>query len=722
MKNFFTFFIFLMGAFTLNAQAVLLDENFEGTGIPTGWTQQTNATDGGWKFGLPSALSSSAFPIPNNGGKVAGTNDDGCNCNKSADFFIMPPFDFSTYTAVAMEFDLFYLDLVYQGDAEDAFVSVSTDGGVTWQDVTTLTGGADWQTDYKVDLSVFAGQSNVRVAFRYTDGGGWLYGCVIDNVSVFVPADHDVAVSKLQVPRFKESGTSVNISGEITNYGAQTLTSVDISWSDGVNTYTDNVMGISVPYLGTYSFTHPTALSLPQPVSYNFTVWADNPNGNVDANAGNNQLAGVVSGVSYIPSKKMFVEEATGTWCGWCPRGTEWMDFMTQNYPDEFVGVAVHNADPMAVTVYDSGVNNFPGFSGYPSVIVDRNAIWDPSDLETILPDYLARIAPVAPEIVAEIDVATKVLTINTSAEFVTQLAGLDYRFNVVLTEDNVTGTGSGYAQVNYYAGPAAPTDPIPGFGLDWDAQPATVPAIDMVYNHVARDILGGWAGSASSLPADVVAGDIAQKEYTVSNFNTTWNPFNMHAVVMVIDNATGEVLNTESEHINVICPADFGAVITATAATTASNGAIDVTPPSSTYGFGGYTFLWNTGATTASIADLTPDTYTLTISDKIGCTQSIDVVVENASSVEDIASLSSFSLMPNPASSVSVLDARFSESVDIDIQVLNLVGKVVESVRFDRTNSIRHSFDLSNYASGIYLVKMNVGNQVHTERLSISK
>ncbi|MBK9018261.1 MAG: Omp28-related outer membrane protein [Saprospiraceae bacterium] len=722
MKKILTFLIAALPLLFANAQTVILTEAFEGTGIPSGWTQQTAATDGGFKFGTSTVLSSSSFPVPNNGTKAAGTNDDGCNCNKLNDLLILPVFDFSAQVAVSMKFDLFYFDAVYQGAQEHAYVSVSTDGGTTWVDEATLPGGADWQTGYIVNLSAYAGMSNVLVAFRYTDGGGWLYGLAIDNVSLFTPADHDVSVTGLTIPRFKESGTFVTISGEFTNYGAQTLNTVDISWSDGTNTYTDNLTGLNVPYLGTYTFTHSTTLSLAQAISYNYTVWADNPNGNVDANAGNNQLAGVVSGVSYIPSKKMLAEEATGTWCGWCPRGTEWMDFMTENYPDEFVGIAVHNGDPMTVTAYDSGVNAFPGFSGYPSVIVDRNAIWDPSDLENILQDYLDRIAPIAPTVSASIDVATRTLSIDADAEFVTQLSNIDYRFNIVLTEDNVTGTGAGYAQTNYYAGPAAPTDPIPGYGSDWDALPATVPAADMVYNHVGRAILGGWAGTAGSVPTAVVAGDVAVKNYTVSDFNTGWNPYNMHAVVMVIDNATGEVLNTNSEQIDVICPANFGAVATATPSSDGSNGSIELAPPSPTYGFGGYTYLWSNGETTPSISGLTPGTYTLVVTDKIGCSQSIDVVVTSSSNVEDIATLSSFGLTPNPASSVSVLSASFAQIVDVKVEVLSVEGKVIAAASFDKTASVTHSFDLSDVAEGMYLVKMSVGNQVHTERLVVTK
>lgn len=47
------------------------------------------------------------------------------------------------------------------------------------------------------------------------------------------------------------------------------------------------------------------------------------------------------------PDKKVWVEEATGTWCGWCPRGEVYMNYLYAKYPEHFVGIAVHQKDPM---------------------------------------------------------------------------------------------------------------------------------------------------------------------------------------------------------------------------------------------------------------------------------------------------------------------------------------------------------------------------------------
>ena len=71
------------------------------------------------------------------------------------------------------------------------------------------------------------------------------------------------------------------------------------------------------------------------------------------------------------------------------------MDIMTEDFPEDFIGIAVHNSDPMEVTEYDNGVGAFPGSSGYPSVIIDRNEIVDPSQMPDVIDTRLADIAPV---------------------------------------------------------------------------------------------------------------------------------------------------------------------------------------------------------------------------------------------------------------------------------------------------------------------------------------
>lgn len=312
--------------------------------------------------------------------------------------------------------------------------------------------------------------------------------------------DLDLAATSVTLPGVGIAGEDVTVGGTIKNVGLNTITSLDITWSDGTNQYTDNLTGLSLGSLQSMDFTHSVPLTLAAG-SNNITITVSNPNGSADMNTDNNEATASIYAYTPAPGKKILAEEATGTWCGWCPRGAVFMDYMAQTYPNHFVGVAVHNDDPMAVPEYDAGETSFPGFTGFPSVIVDRDQLVDPSQLEgTVLPRVeMPPAALLANK--AEYDENSGLLTITLEASFQENVSG-DYRLNVAIVEDNVTGTGSGYNQANYYSGGGA--GPMGGY----ENLPDPVPASQMVYDHVARAILGGYDGVPNSLPASISSGE----------------------------------------------------------------------------------------------------------------------------------------------------------------------------------------------------------------------
>ncbi len=310
----------------------------------------------------------------------------------------------------------------------------------------------------------------------------------------------DAAVTSIDAPVAGIAGESVTLSATVKNTGINTLNSVDVTWSNGSDEYTESLTGLSLASLQSMDFT----FSAPIPLlsgNNTITVSVSNPNGDDDMNPDNDEASTSLYAYTPAPGKKILAEEATGTWCGWCPRGAVFMDYMAQTYPNHFVGIAVHNNDPMAIVDYDSGITSFPGFQGFPSVIVDRDQLIDPSQLEgTVLP----RVEDPPAAILlnkANYDEASGLLTIEIEADFPQAVSG-DYRLNVAIVEDGVTGTGSGYAQANFYSGGSA--GPMGGY----ENLPNPVPASQMVYNHVARAILGGFDGPANSLPASINAGE----------------------------------------------------------------------------------------------------------------------------------------------------------------------------------------------------------------------
>jgi hypothetical protein len=71
----------------------------------------------------------------------------------------------------------------------------------------------------------------------------------------------------------------------------------------------------------------------------------------------NNTLSANATTLTSIPEKFTVGEEKTGSWCGWCPRGAVALAQM-ETTPN-FIGIAVHNADPMTISSYDGGIGTY---------------------------------------------------------------------------------------------------------------------------------------------------------------------------------------------------------------------------------------------------------------------------------------------------------------------------------------------------------------------------
>ena len=307
----------VMSGFTM-AQTVILSEDFEGGSLPTGWTQQTNATDGGWLFGTSTALESQYWTIPTHT-QIAATNDDGCNCDKSMDAFISIPMDLSMYTKVLMSVDVFFQEGSYQGDTETGSIDVSTNGGTTWTPLVTLTGEADWRS-VGIDLSAYAGMSSVMIGFTYGDAGGWLFGYAIDNVEIYEPLDYDIGISEITMLNYAVVGSGpVSVTGVIRNYGGITITSADVSWSvDGGTVNTQTITGLNIPALSSATFTH-TDMWTPFSIgSKNIVVSTSNPNGSVDLDPTNDEMNMDIVAVDQVVQRVPLYENFTSSTCPPC--------------------------------------------------------------------------------------------------------------------------------------------------------------------------------------------------------------------------------------------------------------------------------------------------------------------------------------------------------------------------------------------------------------------
>ena len=324
----------------IGAQAqTIISEDFEGTGVPATWSQTTLATDGGWKQGLTAAISSTSFPIPDHT-KFVGTNDDGCNCDKSNDFIVSPSFSLVTFTAAALKFDVFFVAGSYQSATESFSIEASTDGGSTWNVIQTLAGAGDWRTEI-ISLNSLAGNADVKIGFRYNDGAGWTYGAAMDNFSVYSPMAIDASISSINTPTFIANNQPFTISGSLTNFGGDVITTMDLNYTvDAGATVTQSLSGLNIAAIsGQYTYSHSTPYTPTTVGAKTIKVWASNINGQADMIPANDEMTSTVNVASQVLTRVTVVEELTSSTCAPCASLNVTFDpLLASNNTNEHVG------------------------------------------------------------------------------------------------------------------------------------------------------------------------------------------------------------------------------------------------------------------------------------------------------------------------------------------------------------------------------------------------
>lgn len=328
----------------------------------------------------------------------------------------------------------------------------------------------------------------------------------------------------------------------VVNAGANVITSFDVTVDYNGNQYTENVTGQNLASTTAMDVAFTTAIPLVSG-QMNVVATVSNVNGaGADDDPSDDAITIAIDPVVPAPGKIVVGEEGTGTWCPWCVRGTVFMDRFEQDYGPFWAGIAVHNGDPMVVTDYDAALGGL--ISGYPSALVDRGGDVDPSAMTNDFFDRLQTAPTALISTTSTWDATTRELSVTVTADF--QAAANDnYKLAVVLTEDDVTGTGSGYAQANAYAGGG--NGPMGGY----ENLPSPVPAAQMEYDHVARAIEPSFAGDATSFPATVNNGDSHSKTYNFT-LPADWDEQKIHIIGLMMD-PTGRIDNASKGIIDAL-------------------------------------------------------------------------------------------------------------------------------------------------------------------------
>ena len=229
--------------------------------------------------------------------------------------------------------------------------------------------------------------------------------------------------------------------------------------------------------------------------------------------------------------KNVLVEELTGTWCQWCPRGIYYGDSLCFTY-DNVIFVAIHCSDPMANNEYYQA----SGLVGAPSANIGRRFLAQETQ------SWFAKVeqesqtpSKVYMSINCDYDPETRQLTASVGAMALENMSG-DYRFAAIVVEDGVTGPAPSYNQTNSYSGGGH--GPMGGY----ENLPNPIPAERIAYDHVGRQLLCDYNGVPGSFPSSLQASQDAYYEFTCT-LDENWD-YNYVSVIGLLIAPDGTVEN----------------------------------------------------------------------------------------------------------------------------------------------------------------------------------
>lgn len=538
-------------SFQGNAQTIVLTQNFE-SGSVAPWTATTTGGGPGWtvtsgnvNWQIGTCQAHSKYAIVNDITTTGSAYDNPAKLTS-------PTFSLVGVTNPYLTYDLRYLEayIPSSGIHERGWVQISTDGGTTYTTIDSFHYQTDNMWDRKfVSLSSVTPTATCILQFVYQDNGGHIIGAAIDNIQVYGAVANDVAIYSVAPlagatnDYFPIHG-SATFSGVVANHGTAAISSITATYQVGSSAPVSNTLSVSVPAFSTAPFSFTTPYTVTSASQQNVNIWVTTTG---ETYLNNDSMSTQINGVAFSPKKRMLFEEGTGAWCGFCVRGIVFMDSLWKLYPDDVSIVSIHDSlngpDAMAnnnttTAQYDKYIT--ASISGYPSMVIDRSYVDDPSGALTDYSSDHNNFGFVNMGITATTTGGNVNATVKVEPAL--NMSG-DYRLALVVEEDKVTGTSAGYQQHDYYGiGGSYNSTPMVCTDYDFNTLPSVIPAGTVKFPFVARytvpnDFVATPGGVVGSLPSTMTVGNIYTYTFSPVPISSSWNASNLRMVAMIIDN-----------------------------------------------------------------------------------------------------------------------------------------------------------------------------------------
>ena len=441
----------------------------------------------------------------------------------------------------------------------------------------TIKNNATQQDNYPV-LTAGADAPNALLLrtdqMNWGDFNGYGFGSLLLHVLLDGEFADNVATAADFGPAYAVLGGSATTKVNVMNGGSTPISSIDYTiTTDGVASAEQHV-----------NLTSPIVFNTTGTI--NVTIPADETTGQKDktlnitkVNGQNNANANLAANftlytLSKLIDRNVVVEQFTGTGCGWCPRGHVGMEKMRANFGDRFIGIAIHQYSQQAQDAMYIAPAKYAkhGLQGAPSCRLDRGAEADPyyGYSNDILDDFREEMEIPA---LAEVSVSGTLNTEKTQVEAKAKTTALfdgTYNLEFVLVADGLKGTGTGWAQANYYSSAYASQTGITKASLPDDLKHLydTGATFYPTFNDVA--IASSYTSSKNQVPALTLTAETEEETtftLTMPTYTKLKNAIDIEQVYVValLVNAQGKIVNAAKQQITVADPSGIENVNTAT-------------------------------------------------------------------------------------------------------------------------------------------------------------
>ena len=672
----FAFAILFATASMAQNHTMLLQESFNNSSIPTGWSA-TGVGTSNWK------ISNSNYA----GGTPYELWLDWQPQFNGISRMVLPAVDLTGLESVAFSFKHY---VGYYSGATTLGVATSSDGGTTWN--TAWSEHYNSSGAHSMNLLIETpdvGQPNVQFCIYY-QGNSYNYDYwLFDDIEIYVPEDLDIVLTKSNVQDIM-AGSDVYFELQVLNKGYADITSVEATYTiEGREPVTETFdTQIALFETTTLSFVTPTNLDLGD---YNIEFSIDLVNGTQDDNTTNNTLSKSFSIVSIPSAEKIpMFEHFSSSTCGPCVSLNSTMHTFCNNNPGRFTYTKYQMNWPGAGDPYytaEGGTRrSYYGVDAVPTLFLDGDDI---SFSESVFDQYASKYAFV--DIKGSFFVEGNV--INVIADIM-PFVDANVRVYVSVNEKVTSGNVGSNGETKFY--------------------------------HVFMKMLPNAQGTTVSLQT----GELQRLEFTQDLSSTHVEEMSDLEVAIWVQNySTKEVLNSRfayeytSEH-----PYPVENLVLSQNEDAATNTIIASWEAPSTGNPIGYNVYVNNRLVSENQPDLSYE-----FSGELGLIYLVDVQAVYGNDDERFVSVKTSAFMtdtwsvdensntlcklyPNPASSNIRIEAQNAiESV----KVYNVLGALVETISANGNNV---NVNLSQYSNGVYLFNIRQSDgTVSNQRVVVS-